>query len=769
LKPARHTRFLAKIRLATQFIALGAGMLFAIRAQATVTNIVWYRLGENDPGAAPGITVTNAVNFVGGHNLTFAGAATYSSDVSTSAVAHTGSSLSVDMMNSAFATNTIVSTLVTNFGMEAWVKPASTAGGQIIMYNGNTATGGWGIVIGSSNYMALFGGKTGFGTAPVVPNVWTHVALVRDGTASTLYVNGSPVATSPATPGVPAGNFALGAPPQAQTNQFFTGLLDEARVFTFAPGQFSTNDLLINRSLVVTTLADGGAGSLRSILAGALDGDTIMFATNGTITLTNGELVLSGSVNIAGPGPTNLIISGNNSNRVFYVGAEVNSSISGITVTDGVATDTNGAGGGIYNVGNLTLNNCVVSSSSSGAGLPGTAGSGFPPTSAGTPGGAGGMGGGIFNLGTLNLTACSIVGNIGGPGGTGGSATVSEGSFSDPIATAGGAGGNGGGLYNSGTATLSACTFNGNSSGPGGTGGAIYTSFAGFSIISSSAQGGQGGSAGAIYNSGSLILTLCTVDGNVAGAGGIGPPSSLGVNGTNGAAGTSGGSYNSGTMTIVASTVTRNNGGGAGGGVYNINEATAVNSLFALNTAASAPDYFGSFSTQGHNLIGNNSGAFGFFVGNDNDIVGTANAPIDPLILPLADNGGPTWTVALKPGSPAMDAGNDAVLGSPFNLTTDQRGEPRKNGSHVDIGAYEIIVGTSPELSNVNLPAYQTFAFSFTNTPHAMFTVLASTNLALPLDEWKVLGQPAESSAGVFQFTGLSQTNSQQFYQVRSP
>jgi hypothetical protein len=50
-----------------------------------------------------------------------------------------------------------------------------------------------------------------------------------------------------------------------------------------------------------------------------------------------------------------------------------------------------------------------------------------------------------------------------------------------------------------------------------------------------------------------------------------------------------------------------------------------------------------------------------------------------------------------------------------------------------------------------------------------MFSVLTSTNPALPVADWTVLGQPAESSPGVFQFTGLSQTNSQQFYQVRSP
>src|SRR5262249_16240174 len=65
----------------------------------------------------------------------------------------------------------------------------------------------------------------------------------------------------------------------------------------------------------------------------------------------------------------------------------------------------------------------------------------------------------------------------------------------------------------------------------------------------------------------------------------------------------------------------------------------------------------------------------------------------DPKIGPLQNNGGPTFTQALLPGSPAVDAGDDSVLGSPPNLTTDQRGPgfPRKVGSHVDIGAFEVL------------------------------------------------------------------------------
>ena len=95
LKSVRHTKegFLAQTQFAMQIMALVRLAVGPSHAQATVTNIVWYRLGENDPGASPAAVATNAIDFVSAQNLTFSGAANDSSDVSTSAVAHTGSSL----------------------------------------------------------------------------------------------------------------------------------------------------------------------------------------------------------------------------------------------------------------------------------------------------------------------------------------------------------------------------------------------------------------------------------------------------------------------------------------------------------------------------------------------------------------------------------------------------------------------------------------------------------------------------------------------------
>jgi hypothetical protein len=60
--------------------------------------------------------------------------------------------------------------------------------------------------------------------------------------------------------------------------------------------------------------------------------------------------------------------------------------------------------------------------------------------------------------------------------------------------------------------------------------------------------------------------------------------------------------------------------------------------------------------------------------------------------------------------------------------------------------------------------------FDFTNSPGARFTVLTSTNLALPLANWTVLGPPVEAPSGRYQFTDLQTTNRpQRFYRVRSP
>lgn len=709
-------------------------------ARAVVTTLLWYRLGENDPGAGPGVTATNTIDSSGLYPLSVSGPAVYSSDVASSAASHVESSLSIQFTNSAYAvSNSVASTLTNNnFGIECWVKPASSSGTQIIAYNGNTGLNGWGLIITNSSYAALLGGQIEFGSSVVIPSVWTHLALVRNNGTNTLYVNGISAGTTTTAPNVPSGAFGLAAPPQAPSDNFFTGGMDEVRIFTFAPGQFSVTDLLVNHNDVVFTLADdGSSGSLRSVIADALNGDKITFATNGTITLTNGEIPVPANINIFGPGPTNVIISGNAASRAFTIGnAAAQVQISGLTIDDCAAASTfSGNGGAIYNSGSLTLSNCVINGCS--------AMHGAAATSSGAAGGLGANGGAIYNSGTLSLIACYLFQNLAGTGGTGAAAT------SAVNGGAGGSGGAAGGIFNSGNLVVSNSTIHANSAGAGGSGGAEFGGNA-----STAGLSGNGGNVGGIYNTGTATFTSCTLYNNASGTGA-----------TNGIVG---GIYNSGTMTLVAATIAENYGRGLAGGIYNTNVLSARNCLIAGNNGTISPDCVGQFTSLGHNLIGNDGGSSGFVGGTANDIVGTSNAPINPVIAPLANNGGPTPTVALRFGSPAIDAGDDTLL--TIGITTDQRGMPRKFGPHVDIGAYETIIGTAPKLTSLGIIDTFEYGIAFTNTPHAAFTVLRSTNFSLPRSNWVVAGAALETSPGQYQYYDLSLlVSALEFYTVRSP
>ncbi len=112
--------------------------------------------------------------------------------------------------------------------------------------------------------------------------------------------------------------------------------------------------------------------------------------------------------------------------------------------------------------------------------------------------------------------------------------------------------------------------------------------------------------------------------------------------------------------------------------------ATFGNTIVAENTATTGPDAYGALTSRGNNLIGQTDGSSGW-VGSDR--TGISAAPLDALLAPLGHYGGPTQTFALLPGSPALDAGNNALI--PAGVTTDQRGLPRIVNGHVNIGAFE--------------------------------------------------------------------------------
>jgi hypothetical protein len=232
--------------------------------------------------------------------------------------------------------------------------------------------------------------------------------------------------------------------------------------------------------------------------------------------------------------------------------------------------------------------------------------------------------------------------------------------------------------------------------------------------ISGDFAGGYEG--GGIFNLGTLTVIDCTISGNVANiGGGIANRGNLTVNNStiygnaaNGDAAIGGGIYDAGTLTINNSTISRNVGYQQGGGIYITNGTLSViNSIIAFNFTPNGTtptcDAFGAVSSQGHNLVGATDGSSGWL---DSDLTGTVAAPLDPLLGPLQDNGGPTRTTYLLPGSAAINAGDDSVLGPPLNLTTDQRDYPRRLGAHVDIGAVEIgqapawLTGTNMSVPN---------------------------------------------------------------------
>jgi CSLREA domain-containing protein len=290
----------------------------------------------------------------------------------------------------------------------------------------------------------------------------------------------------------------------------------------------------------------------------------------------------------------------------------------------------------------------------------------------GTP--SAGDGGGIANVsGTVNVSNCIISASSAKHGGG-----IANSAFTS------------GGILN-----LTNCTLSGNSAWGGG-GGGIDNGAGTVNLTNSTISGNSAPiNGGGIDNGGTLNLTNSTITGNSA----------------PGTHNNGGGICNEGSATanVTNCTISGNTAGNLGGGIFsNVSTFTTTNiksSIIALNTAGTGPDIDGPFIAQGFNLIGKNDGAaVSFPAGNpnmNNDIVGTSGSPVDPKLDPggLQDNGGPTLTIALLTGSPAIDKGTS--VGSTGTLTSDQRGPgyartvnnpsvpDAAGGGGADIGAVE--------------------------------------------------------------------------------
>jgi hypothetical protein len=423
----------------------------------------------------------------------------------------------------------------------------------------------------------------------------------------------------------------------------------------------------------VTSLADSGAGSLRAALANTAAGSYISFGVTGTITLASSELVIDRDLTLIGPGASALAINGAGASRIFNIQSNVTALIAGLTITNG----RGGYGGGIYNAGTLRLDNSVCTGNYTARGADGSPGRYY-----GGSGGSGGDGAGMFNAGVMALNNCTVSNNGCGGGGDGAYGAMQWGS--------GGPGGNGGGVYSLNNLSLAGCTIVNNWTGHGGN---------------SYGAGGNGGSGGGISGLGRLALTNCTLAGNSCGTGGNG--------------GCGGGIRCDGAMVVSCTMVA--NTGASGGGVYGgglfVNDIVAFNSV---PTGGQGPDVYGAFNSAGSNLISATNNSTGFTA--PGDLAGSSASPLDPKVGPLADNGGPTLTMALLPGSPAIDAGNTSLAPA-----TDQRGFPRPAGLAADLGAYELCY---PSILRISAPQAGAISIRAYGTNGQACRLLASTSLS---------------------------------------
>ena len=437
-------------------------------------------------------------------------------------------------------------------------------------------------------------------------------------------------------------------------------------------------------TITVVNNGDSGVGSLRQALSDSVSGDTVTFSTTMTVNL-NSQLVISKNVTIAGDlnhdGVADVTLNGQYKTQVLRVGSGVTATLDGLVITQGLAAGNGAAagvdgtaamGGGIVNLGNLTLNNVRVTSNAASGG--GGGGGVTAPYVGGAVGGGGGGGG-------------ALGGQAGGHGGTSGFGTGVYGGTSGSANT----GGNGGGYnpnYMGGRGGSS-------SGGAGGVGAANYSNGGAGGTANNgtiSIGGGGGGSgwdkpgragasaSGGIYNASSGTLTVVgtsVISNNIAAGGGGGGGGGLGGSAdSGGAAGKGVGAiWNKGTLLMTAANFAAMSGnvGGSGsggpalGGGSTGASVAAVNNIFndggTVNTAyaptpsativvANAAQHIGSTSQV---TITFNLAVTGF----TNADLTVSNGTLSSVI---SNDGGLTWTATFTPDASVTSASNHIVL-----------------------------------------------------------------------------------------------------------
>ena len=463
-------------------------------------------------------------------------------------------------------------------------------------------------------------------------------------------------------------------------------------------------------NISVTNTNDSGPGSLRQAIADANNCDTISFTVTGTIGLTSGELLVNKDLTIAGPGADVLAVDGNAISRVFHIGTAATVAISGLAIKNGTASSQNypdNSGGGIYNDhATLTVNDCAITDNfaSVGGGINNDA---FNPNhesvaatltinrSRFTRNCVDGKGAAVYNLAYFSL----------------GKLTINDSIFNGNVAVD-----NGGAIGNvaldiptQALTSLHNSTLSRNRAGGGG-GFWNFSVFQGNAIIevestticgNSAQQGGGISNDSGVSGYVEVDITNSTLSNNLGtNGGGVANHSDDGdavleiTNSTlsSNSAITGGGVHNNGVtglafLDIDNSTLSENTAVDFGGGIYNDQVFTPplniANTILRGGASGGNIDNVGTgrIISLGYNMSSDDGN--GYLTGPGDQI------NTDPMLGPLQDNGGPTFTHQLLNGSPAINAGDPEFMPPP---QYDQRGAgfDRVVNDRLDVGSIEV-------------------------------------------------------------------------------